>query len=63
MSDWTEATDPVQTVKDREQARYERGRARWQRRQIAAGKTVGKLVCLQGHEAAVDADFDALEVR
>jgi len=61
MSDWKEATDPVQTVKDRDQARYERGRARWQKRQIAMGRSVGKLVCLQGHEAAVEPDFDASE--
>lgn len=64
MSDWSEACDPVQTVIDREQARYERNRARWQRRQMALGRTAGgRLVNLQGHEAAVEPGFDELEAR
>jgi len=58
MSDWNDACDPTQKVKDREEARYERGRARWQKRKIAMGLEVGKLASLQGHDAAVDPDYD-----
>lgn len=58
MSDWAEACDPVQPVREREEARHVKARARWQKLRMAHGDVAGKLTSLQGREAAVDPSFD-----
>jgi hypothetical protein len=54
MSDWQDATDPTQPAREREQARYVRARAHWQKRQIEQGRAVGKMAMPE----AVEPDHD-----
>ena len=58
MSDWDDACDPVQPVREREERRSNKARAHWQRLRQAKGDVAGKITSLQGHSTAVDYDFD-----
>jgi len=58
MSDWDDACDPVQPVREREERRSNKARAHWQRLRQAASDIPGKITSLQGHMPSVETDFD-----
>jgi len=51
MSDWLDAVDPTQRVKDLEERRSNKARAHWQRLRLAKGDVAGRLTYLQSHDS------------